>query len=148
MADISRLPGPVADVWEWQFDGACRDADPTTFFHPEGERGPTREARDRAAKAGLRHLSGGRSVRGSRPLGPRAVRSVGRHDREKTARPPTAALPSNSSSSRDDREVVPALTGCVVPRGRCVDRSHESGQQGHPVSRSLRDPLLPDGSSY
>jgi WhiB family redox-sensing transcriptional regulator len=36
MADISRLPGPVADVWEWQFDGACRDADPTTFFHPEG----------------------------------------------------------------------------------------------------------------
>ena len=51
MADISRLPGPVADVWDWQFEGACRDADPTTFFHPEGERGPSREARDRAAKA-------------------------------------------------------------------------------------------------
>jgi WhiB family redox-sensing transcriptional regulator len=51
MADISRLPGPVADIWEWQFDGACRDADPSVFFHPEGERGPSREARDRAAKA-------------------------------------------------------------------------------------------------
>jgi WhiB family transcriptional regulator, redox-sensing transcriptional regulator len=51
MADISRLPGPVADIWEWQLDGACRDADPSVFFHPEGERGPAREARDRAAKA-------------------------------------------------------------------------------------------------
>ena len=51
MADISRLPGPVADVWEWQFDGSCRTVDPATFFHPEGERGPSREARDRAAKS-------------------------------------------------------------------------------------------------
>jgi WhiB family redox-sensing transcriptional regulator len=51
MADISRLPGPVADVWEWQYQGACRDVDSAVFFHPEGERGPSREARDRAAKA-------------------------------------------------------------------------------------------------
>lgn len=51
MADTSRLPGPIADVWEWQFDGACRTADPNAFFHPEGERGPSREDRDRAAKA-------------------------------------------------------------------------------------------------
>lgn len=50
MADISRLPGPIADVWDWQFQGACRTADPTVFFHPEGERGPSRDARDRAAK--------------------------------------------------------------------------------------------------
>jgi len=50
MADISRLPGPVADNWEWQFDGACRSTDPSVFFHPEGERGPTRSARDAAAK--------------------------------------------------------------------------------------------------
>lgn len=50
MADVSRLPGPIMDVWEWQFDGACRKADPSVFFHPEGERGPTRDARDRAAK--------------------------------------------------------------------------------------------------
>ena len=40
MAEISRLPGPVADLWEWQLQGACREADPTLFFHPEGERGP------------------------------------------------------------------------------------------------------------
>lgn len=51
MADTSRLPGPVADIWEWQYEGACRGADPMTFFHPEGERGPSREQRDRAAKA-------------------------------------------------------------------------------------------------
>jgi WhiB family transcriptional regulator, redox-sensing transcriptional regulator len=51
MAEISRLPGPVADLWEWQLDGACRTADPRTFFHPEGERGPARRDRDAAAQA-------------------------------------------------------------------------------------------------
>jgi WhiB family redox-sensing transcriptional regulator len=51
MAEISRLPGPIADVWEWQFQGACRWVDPATFFHPEGERGPARRRRDDAAKA-------------------------------------------------------------------------------------------------
>jgi WhiB family redox-sensing transcriptional regulator len=51
MAEISRLPGPVADLWEWQLDGSCRTADPTLFFHPEGERGPARRERDNAAKA-------------------------------------------------------------------------------------------------
>ena len=51
MADISRLPGPTADIWDWQLSGACRGEDPDAFFHPEGERGPAREARERAAKA-------------------------------------------------------------------------------------------------
>ena len=51
MAEISRLPGPVADRWDWQLDGACRAASPETFFHPEGERGPARRNRDAAAKA-------------------------------------------------------------------------------------------------
>ncbi len=51
MAEISRLPGPVADLWEWQLQGSCREADPTLFFHPEGERGPARRNRDAAAKA-------------------------------------------------------------------------------------------------
>jgi WhiB family redox-sensing transcriptional regulator len=51
MAELSRLPVPVADVWEWQLDGSCRDADPQLFFHPEGERGPARRKRDQAAVA-------------------------------------------------------------------------------------------------
>jgi WhiB family redox-sensing transcriptional regulator len=51
MAEISRLPGPVADLWEWQFEGSCRTADPRVFFHPEGERGSARRNRDAAAKA-------------------------------------------------------------------------------------------------
>lgn len=50
MAEISRLPGPVADLWEWQYQGACRKASPAVFFHPEGERGPSRRRRDEAAK--------------------------------------------------------------------------------------------------
>lgn len=51
MAEITRLPGPVMDLWEWQYQGLCRGADPEIFFHPEGERGGTRRRRDEAAKA-------------------------------------------------------------------------------------------------
>ncbi len=51
MAEITRLPGPVMDLWDWQYEGACRSADPEVFFHPEGERGGTRRRRDEAAKA-------------------------------------------------------------------------------------------------
>ena len=51
MTDISRLPGPQADLWEWQLLGACRAYDSDLFFHPEGERGPTRSNREAAAKA-------------------------------------------------------------------------------------------------
>lgn len=51
MAELSRLPGPVMDHWEWQFDGACRQVEPSTFFHPEGERGSARRRRDETAKA-------------------------------------------------------------------------------------------------
>ncbi len=51
MAEVSRLPLPIIDHWEWQYQGACRDMDPEMFFHPDGERGPRRRNRDNAAKA-------------------------------------------------------------------------------------------------
>lgn len=49
MTNVTRLPGPIADVWEWQYQGACREADPSIFFHPEGERGQARRNRDNKA---------------------------------------------------------------------------------------------------
>ena len=51
MADVSRLPRPHAEAWEWQLLGACRGADSDLFFHPENERGPSRMRREAAAKA-------------------------------------------------------------------------------------------------
>lgn len=51
MTDIRRLPGPTSDKWEWQLLGSCRREDSSLFFHPEGERGPARVARELAAKA-------------------------------------------------------------------------------------------------
>ena len=51
MTDISRLPAPQLEVWEWQQQGACRGSDTELFFHPEGERGPRRANRETAAKA-------------------------------------------------------------------------------------------------
>jgi WhiB family redox-sensing transcriptional regulator len=50
MADYSRLPGPNADVWDWQLRGLCRGQDSSLFFHPEGERGAARAAREQSAK--------------------------------------------------------------------------------------------------
>ena len=51
MAELSRLPLPIADHWEWQYEGACRDLPAEMFFHPDGERGPRRRNRENAAKA-------------------------------------------------------------------------------------------------
>lgn len=51
MTDVSRLPGPALDQWEWQLKGACLAEDTESFFHPDGERGPRRARREAAAKA-------------------------------------------------------------------------------------------------
>ena len=47
---IVRMPTPTQDEWEWQYEGACREADPNLFFHPEGERGSARRRRAESAK--------------------------------------------------------------------------------------------------
>ena len=51
MADVRRLPGPNADIWDWQLEGLCRGVDSSFFFHPDGERGPARANREARAKA-------------------------------------------------------------------------------------------------
>lgn len=51
MANLTRLPGPNADFWDWQLDAACRGLDSEVFFHPEGQRGSARTRREDKAKA-------------------------------------------------------------------------------------------------
>jgi WhiB family redox-sensing transcriptional regulator len=50
MSTVRRLPGPVAESWDWQRRGACRGRDSAQFFHPDGERGSSRTRREQAAK--------------------------------------------------------------------------------------------------
>lgn len=50
MVDTKRLPGPVADTWDWQRLGACRGKDSAMFFHPASERGRARTERAERAK--------------------------------------------------------------------------------------------------
>ena len=86
MADIRRLPGPNADLWEWQLRGACRGEDSSLFFHPEGERGPARAAREVAAKAVCARCPVVDPCRRHALADPRAVRGLGRHVRGARAR--------------------------------------------------------------
>ncbi|MDQ1709514.1 MAG: WhiB family transcriptional regulator, redox-sensing transcriptional regulator [Frankiaceae bacterium] len=51
MTDVSRLPAPLTDSYDWQLLGSCRGADPAVFFLPESERGPSKRRRERQAKA-------------------------------------------------------------------------------------------------
>jgi WhiB family redox-sensing transcriptional regulator len=50
MANLSRLPGPNADFWDWQLEAACRGMDSEVFFHPDGQRGAARAQREQQAK--------------------------------------------------------------------------------------------------
>jgi WhiB family redox-sensing transcriptional regulator len=50
MANVQHLPGPIADIWEWQAIGLCRGHDSAQFFHPDGERGSSRARRETKAK--------------------------------------------------------------------------------------------------
>ncbi|WP_443065740.1 WhiB family transcriptional regulator [Streptomyces sp. NBC_00503] len=50
MGNVTRLPGRAEHHWLWQERAACRELGSRLFFHPAGERGPEREARDAAAK--------------------------------------------------------------------------------------------------
>jgi WhiB family redox-sensing transcriptional regulator len=51
MSNVRRLPGPIADIWDWQRLGACRGRDSAQFFHPDGERGSSRSRRETKAKS-------------------------------------------------------------------------------------------------
>ncbi|MGH3624025.1 MAG: WhiB family transcriptional regulator, partial [Sciscionella sp.] len=50
MAEISRLPGPNTDTWDWQLRGACRGMNSEFFFHSDAERGRARDTREARAK--------------------------------------------------------------------------------------------------
>jgi WhiB family transcriptional regulator, redox-sensing transcriptional regulator len=50
MPQPQQLPGPNADIWDWQMSGLCRGVDSSMFFHPDGERGRARAQREMRAK--------------------------------------------------------------------------------------------------
>ncbi len=50
MPELSRLPRPVTQAWDWQLRAACRGIDSALFFHPANERGASRESREAQAK--------------------------------------------------------------------------------------------------
>ncbi len=51
MSNVSRLPGPIAELWDWQLRGACRGWDSAQFFHPDGDRRSSRSRREAKAKS-------------------------------------------------------------------------------------------------
>ena len=49
-APTAHPPGAQDHHWDWQVSAACR-GNPEPFFHPYGEREPSRSRREAAAKA-------------------------------------------------------------------------------------------------
>ena len=49
--DVNRRLDPVYDLWEWQFDGACRSVDPESFFLEYNERGVSKKKKELKAVA-------------------------------------------------------------------------------------------------
>jgi WhiB family redox-sensing transcriptional regulator len=49
MTAVSKALKPIHDKWEWQFDGACRDSDPESFFLDPNMRGSNKHQRELTA---------------------------------------------------------------------------------------------------
>lgn len=111
---LAQVPSDV--VWQWQERGACREADPTLFFHPQNERGLARTRRDKAAKAvcatcSVRIECADYAIRAREPYG--VWGGLTEEDREAIyARIPIAVYPRNrgEGASRCATEIDEAVS--------------------------------------
>ena len=51
MSDITRLPEPLTEIWDWQLRAACRGMSVSVFYHPADERDRAKSDRIARAKA-------------------------------------------------------------------------------------------------
>lgn len=78
MPQLQQLPGPNADMWDWQMHGTCRGVD-SAVFHPDGERGRVPSAK--CAPRRCAGLPGDHPVPLTRTGRRRALRHLGRTQR-------------------------------------------------------------------
>jgi WhiB family redox-sensing transcriptional regulator len=48
---MQTLPVALTEYWSWHMEAACGTVDISLFYSPDGERGPRKARRERAAKA-------------------------------------------------------------------------------------------------
>jgi WhiB family transcriptional regulator, redox-sensing transcriptional regulator len=51
MTAVGTTLKPIADNWEWQYEGSCNNVDPETFFLEPLTRGKNKRDKERAALA-------------------------------------------------------------------------------------------------
>jgi WhiB family redox-sensing transcriptional regulator len=51
MTSVSTALKPIADNWDWQFEGACNGVDPESFFLDPNQRGVSKKNRENKAIA-------------------------------------------------------------------------------------------------
>ena len=78
MVNIKRLPLPLMDMYDWQYDGLCMDMDSDVFFSPEAERGAKRVRREDASQGAVPPLPCDRKLPPACAQRAGTVRRVGR----------------------------------------------------------------------
>ncbi|MFK5635858.1 WhiB family transcriptional regulator [Ornithinimicrobium sp. LYQ103] len=123
---MSVQPVPVAALWEWQQRGLCRHTSPDVFFHPDGERGPSRRWREERAVAICRRCPVLQECREHALRVHEPFRHLGRHDPERTGNPPRCW--PDPSAARQRRPVAGRLPGAGRLRpARTAPRSCQRG---------------------
>ena len=134
MSNVRRLPGPIADLWDWQRLGACRGRDSAQFFHPDGERGSSRSAP--RVRAPRRSAAPARS-------GPSAPRTRSR-SASRTASGAASASPSGCGCSPSAGRTWPTAgrPGSTSPGWRPAWAARTS-RPSRPSARSPDRPTTP-----
>ena len=143
MTNVTRLPGPIADVWDWQRLGLCRGRDSAQFFHPDGERGASRGRRETAAKSvcracPVRAECAAQALSTREPYG--VWGAMTEHERSLIARSEVrvSRAPARAAGAREERQFF-----CPVRR-----RSAGTPPSARRARVETRDALRTAGGSY
>jgi WhiB family redox-sensing transcriptional regulator len=130
-------PARIEEFWSWHADAACREADSSLFYSPDGERGPTKERRERAAKAvcagcGVRQLCAAYALANREPYGTWGGMSENdRRELWRKVKPREALRAYREALAAWEDDQLAAMEAAVRRRQRPADHPGGPGRDHH-----------------